>query len=498
VLVRVAFSDSLNPNNYQSNFSLSGGKTLSFQLSDDKKSVLAYTTVSLEDFTRYNFNISSNLISANGYEFEGFAGSFYTMLDSAYKYPKLTEEELLTLTQQQTFKYFWDLAHPVSGMARDRNTSGDIVTSGGTGFGLMAIIVGIERGFITRAEGITRFSTILTFLENCDRYHGAWAHWINGSTGKTIPFSTKDDGGDLVETAFLIQGLLTFRQYLYENDVAENNLISRINVLWNSVEWNWHTKNSEDVLYWHWSPNYNWELNFQLRGYNETIITYTLAASSTSYTIDKPVYDNGWAMNGSIINGKTFYGITLPMGYDYGGPLFFSHYSFLGMDPRKLSDTYGNYWEQGVAHSMINYSYCVANPLDYLGYSTDCWGLTASDNHKGYGAHSPTNDLGVISPTAALSSMPYSPEQSIKALNHFYYLLGDKLWGDYGFYDAFNASEGWWANSYLAIDQGPIIIMIENYRTGLLWNLFMSCPEIQAGLIKLGFTYETHMFLKHK
>lgn len=489
VTIQVTFSDSLNDQNYWSYFTLSGSKTLNTELSSDKKTVTAIPTEILTGYTKYFFNISGNLTSVNGYKFEGFTGSFFTSLDSSYKFPIVTDEELLTIIQKQTFKYFWDFAHPVSGAIRERNTSNDIVTSGGTGFGIMAIIVGIERNFITREEGITRFSTILNFLETCDRFHGAYSHWINGVTGETVPFSAKDDGADLVETAYVIQGLFTFRQYLNTDDLIESALIPRINNIINDVEYDWFTQ-GQDVLYWHWSPNYSWDMNLQIRGYNETIITYILAASSTTHSIDKDVYDNGWAGNGSIINGKQFYDITLPLGYDYGGPMFYSHYSYLGLDPRNLSDAYGNYWKQSVAHAKINHAYCAANPNNYVGYSSDCWGLTASDNQTGYSAHSPTNDLGVITPTAAVASIPYTPEESMDAIHLFYYLLGDKLWGEYGFYDAFNVTENWWANSYIAIDQGPIIIMIENYRTGLLWDLFMSSPEVQAGLNKLGFSYE--------
>jgi hypothetical protein len=189
-----------------------------------------------------------------------------------------------------------------------------------------------------------------------------------------------------------------------------------------------------------------------------------------------------------MINGKSFYDYTLPVGSDYGGPLFFAHYSFLGLDPRNLQDAYADYWQQNEHHTRINRAYCIDNPQQYAGYSENNWGLTASDNHLGYAAHSPAHDLGVITPTAALSSFPYTPEASMDALHFFYYTLGDRLWGEYGFYDAFNVTEGWYAGSYLAIDQGPIIIMIENYRTALLWELFMSVPEVWQGLEKLGFT----------
>jgi hypothetical protein len=373
-------------------------------------------------------------------------------------------------------------------MARERNSSGEIVTTGGSGFGMMSLIVGMERNFITRAQGLTHLTKMLTFLETCDRYHGAWPHWLNGTTGATVPFSTQDDGADLVETSFMVQGLYTMRQYLNPLDVNENSLISRINALINGVEYDWFTR-GQNVLYWHWSPNYGWAINMQLRGYNETLITYILAASSTTHTIPKVAYTQGYARNGQIMNGSTYLGIQLPLGEPYGGPLFFTHYSFLGLDPRNLQDQYANYWTQNVNQSLINNAWCIQNANNYLGYHEASWGLTASDEKDGYSAHSPTNDKGVITPTAAISSLPYTPTQSMKAIRHFYYILGDRLWGTYGFYDAFDVTHQWWADSYLAIDQGPEIIMIENYRTGKLWDLFMSAPEVNAGLTKLGFTY---------
>jgi hypothetical protein len=362
------------------------------------------------------------------------------------------------------------------------------VTSGGSGFGILAIVVGIERGFITRQQGIERLDKILDFLETADRFHGVWPHWMNGNTGDVIPFSANDNGGDLVETSFLIQGLLTFRQYLDLGNATESALINRINALWQSVEWDWYRRDNQQVLYWHWSADKGWAMNMQIKGWNECLITYFLAAASPTHSIPKTVYDQGWASNGGMQNGNIYEDIQLPLGYPFGGPLFFTHYSFLGLDPRNLSDAYANYWEQNTNHSLINYKYCVRNPKLFVGYNENCWGLTASDNHVGYSAHSPTNDLGVITPTAALSSFPYTPDESMEALKFFYYIYGDKLWGNYGFYDAFNLTEGWVANSYLAIDQGPIIIMIENYRTGLLWDLFMSAPEVESAMTKLGFT----------
>lgn len=412
---------------------------------------------------------------------------------SAADRPKnLSDEQLLELVQRQTFRYFWDFAHPVSYMARERsNTSfdygGEVVTTGGTGFGIMAMVVAAERKWYPRDSVAARLLKMVKFLSKADSYHGIFPHWLNGETGKTIPFSRKDDGGDLVESAFLFQGLLTARQYFNADTPVERELRNRITWIWDEAEWDWYQRDRGNALYWHWSPNQGWAMNFELRGYNETLITYILGASAPRYPISEEVYRKCWAESSHFKNGKEFYGVKLPLGFDYGGPLFFTHYSYLGMDPKGLKDRYADYWELNVNTTLINYKHCVANPKGYKGYGENCWGLTASDTYNGYNAHSPDNDLGTITPTAALSAFPYTPEQSMKALKHFYYDLGDKLWSEYGFIDAFNETRNWYADSHLAIDQGPIIVMIENHRTGLLWNLFMSSPEIQTGMKKLGF-----------
>ncbi len=487
----IEFSAALDPNSITGNVQLTGPdqSNLSFAYSNNNKTLIITRSTPLAYLTKYTLTVTNTVKGEEGERFSGTSQTFYSAVDETPKFPLISDDELLNKVQLQTFKYFWDFAHPASGLARERNSSGDVVTIGGSGFGLMAIIVGIERGFITRSEGITRLTRIVDFLANADRFHGAWPHWMNGQTGKVVPFSTKDDGGDLVETAYLIQGLLTVRAYLDPNVSGESELINKITGLWESVEWTWYTREGQNVLYWHWSPDYNWDMNMPVAGYNEALIVYVLAASSPTYPISKAVYTEGWAKNGDIVNGSTYYDYQLPLGQDYGGPLFFAHYSFLGLDPRNLQDQYADYWEQNVNHSLINQAYCAANPRDFVAYSDSCWGLTASDDKNGYDAHSPTNDNGTITPTAALSSFPYAPEQSMKALKYFYYTMGDRLWGPYGFYDAFNVTQQWYADSYLAIDQGPIVDMIENYRTGLLWDLFMADTDVQNGLNVLGFNY---------
>ncbi|HVM87313.1 MAG TPA: glucoamylase family protein [Puia sp.] len=470
--------------------------SLSVTMQNNDSVAVIKPATALNGFSSYTFSVSSGLTSTHkAILLNPFSITLTTAIDSSAKFPQIADTALLTLVQQQTFKYFWDFGHPVCGLARERdNGDNDVVTTGGSGFGIMSMVVAVNRGFITRSDAVTRLNTIVNFLTaKCQRWHGAFSHWINGSTGATVPFGN-NNGADIVETSYLLEGLLTARQYFNSIfDANETALRDSINSIWNTVEWNWFTQNAAaSSIYWQYNPSYSsvsdiWSI--PVSGWNEALITYVLSASSTTYPITKGVYDSGWAKLGAITNGNSYYGITLPLGEAYGGPLFFSHYSFLGINPNNLSDAYcNNYFAQNSAHAQINYDYCVANPQHNYGYSSLCWGLTASDIPGGYTASSPTNDVGVIAPTAAVSSMPYTSTQSMDAIRFFYFTLGDKIWGNYGFADAFDLNNPWFASSHLAIDEGPIICMIENYRSGLLWNLFMSCPEIKSGMKKLGFS----------
>lgn len=412
----------------------------------------------------------------------------------------ISDDSLLTLVQYRTFQYFWDGAEPTSGAARERihtdnvypENDKHIITTGGTGFGVMAILVGIERGFISRRDGYQRLNKLVDWLSRADRFHGVWPHWLNGETGKVKPFSPDDNGGDLVETSFLLQGLLCVRQYFKDGTAEEKAMAERIDQMWREVEFSWH-QNGKDVLYWHWSPDKEWKMNFAVEGYNECLIMYFLAAGSPTYGISADAYHKGWARSGGIRNdpGHQQYGYHLGLKHNfatqYGGPLFWSHYSYLGLDPRNLKDDYADYWKENTNHTLINRQYCIENPKKFKGYGENCWGLTASYSVNGYAAHSPNEDLGVISPTAAISSIVYTPKESVKVIRHLYEDLGDKVFGVYGFYDAFSEQANWYLPRYLAIDQGPAVVMIENYRTGLLWKLFMSCPEVAAAKAKLGF-----------
>ncbi len=465
---------------------------VNFSYENSDSTLVITSSAVLKNLTRYNVAATTVLQSVKKGKLNSEVNfQFITQIDSTDKFPAISDNALLDTIQKRTFRYFWDYGHPVSGLARERsNATPETVTTGGSGFGIMAIPVAVSRSFITRAEAVVRMQKIVGFLKNtAQTFHGAFPHWLNGTTGVVVPFSTKDNGADLVETSYLMAGLLTARQYFNGAAADETALRADINTLYNAVEWNWFRQGTNNVLYWHWSPNYNWDMNVKIQGWNECLITYIMAASSTTFGIPQAVYTQGFARSGAMVNNATYYGYQLPLGPANGGPLFLAHYSFLGINPNGLNDAYANYQTQVVNHTKINYEYCKANPKFFFGYSNVCWGLTASDVPNGYNANEPNNDIGVISPTAAISSLPYTPTESMNALKFFYYKLGDKIFKQYGFVDAFSLKDLWYADSFLAIDQGPEILMIENYRSQLLWNLLSTCPEIKNGMKNvLGFT----------
>lgn len=412
----------------------------------------------------------------------------------------LSTETMLDSVQYRSFLYFWEGGKPYQGMTPERihldggypSHEAGIVTSGGTGFGIMALLTGMHRGWISAEEGYKRLEEITTFIEQADKFHGAMPHWWQANNKQAIPFGTMDDGADLQETALLMQGILCAVQFYAGGTAQEQQLAERMEQLWKNVEWNFFRQGDKQVLYWHWSPKYKWQMNFPVRGYNECLIMYLLAASSPTHGIPASVYHEGWAENGGIIEPHMVEGIPLHLKYQGGdaGPLFWAHYSFLGLDPRGLKDQYcSDYYQEMRNLTLVNRAYCIRNPHKWKGIGADCWGLTASYSMDGYYAHAPNvnDDKGVISPTAALSSIIYTPKQSLQVMRHLLN-MGDKTWGKYGFYDAFSPSADWYPKRYLAIDQGPIVIMIENHRTAFLWRLFMSHPDIKQGLHKLGFT----------
>ena len=416
------------------------------------------------------------------------------------------DDELLSMVQEACFRYYWEAGHPLAGLAPEV-LPGDpnLLAMGGSGFGVMALLVGAERQFAPREDVATRVLKIVRFLSRADRFHGVWPHFINGETGKVIPFFGKyDNGGDLVETAFMIQGLLAARQYFSRDNASEREIRETITRLWHEVEWDWYRKTPDsDVLYWHWSPDAGFHISHPLIGWNEAMIIYLLAIASPTHPVPAELYYSGWAgtsprhisyrrgwsrtkVGDHYVNGNSFYGIKLDVGEGTGSDLFFVHFSFMGFDPRGLRDRYTNYFENNRAITRINYAYCVDNPRKFAGYGPDCWGLSVGINSGG-GKPYPRDDNGTISVMASLASMPYTPEESMRALKHFYRDLGPKVFGIYGFHDAFNQTQNWYEEVYMALNQAPITVMIENQRSGLIWKNFMANPEIKPALDAIGF-----------
>ncbi len=437
---------------------------------------------------------------------DSYQESFASQVVSATTKP-LDDEAFLSMIQEACFRYYWDGAESNSGLAKeDIPGRQNMVASGASGFGILALIAGTERSFITREQSVERFLKIADFLSTAEKFHGAFSHFIDGPTGKVEPFfGPRDNGGDLVETSFLMQGLLAARQYFDSDDAKEKIIREKITALWEGVEWDWYRRFPDNkYLFWHWSPDKAWIINHQLIGWNETMVTYLLAIASPTHGVPASMYYTGWASQDKIAkeyrinwggtkdgseyaNGHSYFGIKLEVGVSNGGPLFFTHYAYLGYDPHAINDAYTNYFSNNQNIALINYRYCLQNPNQYQGYGDSCWGLTASDGPRGYSADEPikSRDLGKIAPTGAVSSFPYTPAESMKALKNYYYNYGKFLWGEYGFRDAFDLTHNWCSPIYMGLNQAPMVVMIENYRTGLLWKLFMQNEEIQKGLEKI-------------
>jgi len=422
----------------------------------------------------------------------------------------LTDDELLTMVQEASFRYYWEAANPDAGMTvevlpGDKN----LVAVGASGFGVLALIVGVDRGFITREEGEARLLKIVRFLDKADRFHGVWPHFLDGRTGKINPyFGSYDDGGDLVETSFLMQGLLAARQYFSLDTTPESEIRNTVTSLWRAIDWDWYRKGPDpNFLYWHWSPDHGFYLHHPLIGWNETMVVYLLAIASPTHAVPASLFHTGFAsqseaavryrrdwgrtMQGDhYTNGSTYYGKKLDVGVGSGGELFFTQYSFLGFDPRGKRDRYTNYFQNNRNMALIAHAYAMDNPLQFSGYGDDTWGRSAGINANG-GRSLPSDDNGTITCTAALSSFPYTPAESMRALKHYYRDLGGQLWGIYGFRDGFNQTENWFEDVDTGLNQAPIAVMIENYRSGLIWKKFMSNPEIQPALDAIGFVKDT-------
>jgi hypothetical protein len=404
-------------------------------------------------------------------------------------------------TARRAFDYFWEEANPQNGLVKDRSRDGAASSIAAVGFGLSAITVAVDRGWITREAAVERTLTTLDFFATCPQgdatsgvcgYRGFFYHFLNMQTGHragTNELST-------IDTALLLGGVLHAAQY-YDGDGAEADIRARADQIWRRVEWDWATPR-DPLVALGWRPESGF-IGFDWRGYNEAMILYVLGLGSPTHPLDDGAWD-GWT---STYDGDwgTFYGYTF-LSFP---PLFGHQYSHVWIDFRDIQDDYMRekgitYFENSRRATLASRAYSVANPRGFPNYSAEEWGLTASDQPpnlscganptSGYCAHGAPpaqTDNGTITPTAAGGSYAFTPELSREALRTFYARYYNGLWGDYGLKDAYNVAESWFATDYLGIDQGPILLMIENERTGAIWESFMTHPDVRVGLERAGF-----------
>lgn len=413
------------------------------------------------------------------------------------------DEAVLDDIQRRHFKYFWELTNSVNGLVPDRanpanNTAASSIAA--TGFGLTAYIVGVERGFITRQQAAERTLTTLRFFADAPQssastdvtgYKGFFYHFLNRDTGYRDKADTELS---TIDTALLLAGVLSSQSYFDGDNETETEIRELADRLYRAVEWKW-AMNGGSKMTMGWSPE-NGFLPHVWSGYNEAMILYILAFGSpdASKKIDGSIWNN-WT---ATYHWDKFHG------YDMVNfsPLFGHQYSHIWVDFKGIRDSYMrgkalDYFENSRRATMSNRAYCIANPKGFKGYGENIWGLTASDGPGGYfgkegyyarGASALwIYDDGTIAPTAAGGSFPFTPEESYNALTAMKKYNGGVLWTQYGFWDAFNPQVDWVAEWWLGIDQGPILIMIENYRTGLVWNLMKKNPYIASGLKAAGF-----------
>jgi hypothetical protein len=411
----------------------------------------------------------------------------------------------------RTFNYFWELADSNTAQIPDRWPSKSFSSIAATGFGITSYLIGVERGYITREQAAARILKTIRFLDELPTgdsttgvagYKGFFYHFIDMKTGlrfQEVELST-------IDTGLLISGILSAQSYFDQDNETEKEIRSRADAMYKAIEWDW-AMNNDKTMSMGWHPESGF-IDARWRGYNEAMILYVLALGSPTHTI--PV--ESWTAWTSTYQWANYYG----QEHVNFGPLFGHQYSHMYIDFRGIYDSYMkakgiDYFENSKRATYANREYCMANPGHFKGYSSTIWGLTACDGpgnsekinpnvaFMGYSARGAAQyylqDDGTIAPTAAGGSLAFAPEICIPALQAMHDQYGDKIYNRYGFKDAFNLSIenkdgtiGWIDTDYIGIDQGPIVIQLENYRSEFVWNLMKKNPYIVAGLKKAGFT----------
>ena len=401
-------------------------------------------------------------------------------------YSPVTVKAMMDEQQKKIISLFYEGADPTTGMAYNNPKYKETLTTGASGMGVMCIVAGVERGWIDRAAGAEHIAKMTRFLKKATRFEGAWSHWYY-TNGAPYPFGNQVAAGEIVETAFMMGGLLTACEYFTGNSDAEKEIRENTQYFWETINWKKFIKG--DKLYWIWHSDkvgQNNELELQMIGWNECLLIYILGMAAPDHLkIPQSIYSTSWKGWNFATPSRKTYGYLMPLGTEYGGSLFLSQYSFLGLDPRLMEDNDVYYWTQNVSHTMINRHYCIFEAPAEYNYSELNWGLTACGgcgSNSDYKGRRPfQDDDGVIAPTASISAYPFTPFYSTQVMFNMSKNFPN-LNGEYGFSISYSPSEKSVGTDYLAMEHAPMAIMIENYRTGLIWNLLMKNEYVQKGL----------------
>jgi hypothetical protein len=442
-------------------------------------SLTAMATPALSASRRHNPAVSDPLLKAP----EG-AASFFKQLE------------------ERTFGFFWNTATPSTGLVPDRFPAKSFSSIAAVGFGLTAYPIGVERHYITREQARDRVLTTLRFLTTVPNEHGFLYHFLDPQTGQRA----NDSEVSTVDTALLLGGVLFCESYFDTSDLKEVEIRRLADELYRRVDWTWAQPHPPAVSL-AWTPEAGFNA-VDWHGYNEAMLVYVLALGSPVH----PIADDAWAAWTSTYDRTwgTYYGET----HLSFGPLFGHQFSHVWIDFRGIRDAYMqqhgiDYFENSRRATLAQQRYAIDNPMKWVDYGENVWGLSACDGPAnirqpyrseerrfyGYTARGAglgyNRDDGTLSPAALVSSLPFAPELVIPAALEIHRRYGSKLYSTYGFLDAFNPSfgaSGWFDQVYLGLDQGPILAMIENYRTGLVWSVMRRNPYVQRGLQRAGFS----------
>ncbi len=425
-----------------------------------------------------------------------WAASFWLtallLLPAARPAAAQTTAALVDTVQHTGVMYFWEQANPANGLVKDRSTAGSPASIAATGFGLSALCVGVDHGWLTREQVKGRVLTTLnTFWTGPQSsaasgtigYKGLYYHFLDMNTATR----TWDSELSTIDTALLFAGILDTKMYFTGADSQEVLIRQLADSIYYRADWNFARNFNQGILQG-WKPGTGFGGFGQWVGYNEAMILYILALGSPTH----PVPTTAWSKWTSNYLWQTLYG----QSFLICPPLFTHQYSHCWIDFSGMQDNYmraqsSNYAENSRRATLAQHSYCIANPGAWTGYSDSLWGLTASDDPFGYAAHGAPpsqSDNGTITPTAGLSSIVFTPELSVPLLHNLWDNWRATTWGPYGFKDAFNPYYGWVDTDYLGIDQGPIVLMMENYRNGSVWARTYQNLDLRTGLARAGFT----------